>query len=124
MHEDIIIPVVLFGAIVAIVWLVYHFGQRKRQIAHETLRHAIDKGQQVSPELIERMTEINDPRRNDIRKSVLIGSIGLSIALLAFILPIDDDEGIRGVLAGAVFPLALSFAYLGLWAFGHGRRAD
>ncbi|MEC7291376.1 MAG: hypothetical protein VXW22_14925, partial [Pseudomonadota bacterium] len=43
--EDVFIPITLFGAIVAIIWLYSHYNFKKRLTAHESLRLAIEKGQ-------------------------------------------------------------------------------
>lgn len=122
MEESIFVPISFFGLILGLVWLVQYYAQMKRRTAHETIRLAIEKGQAVSPDMIERMSQIGDPRTADIRRAVLWTAIGIGIAAIALILPIDDFDGIRGVLAGAVFPFAIGIAYFGLWAFGHARR--
>ena len=54
--DEIIVPIFLFIAIVAIIWLYSHYTFKQRNTAHETLRLAVEKGQQVSPELVERMS--------------------------------------------------------------------
>ena len=119
--EDVIVPIVLFGAIVGVVWLVSYFNHRKRQVTQETLRIAIQNGESLSPEMIERLSQTQDPKRADMRRFVIVGSITLALCAIAFIAPIDDQNGIRGVLAAAVIPGALALAYLGLWRFGHER---
>ena len=50
--DDVLVPIVIFGAIVAIIWLFSHYNFKKRLTAHETLRLAVEKGQEVSPELV------------------------------------------------------------------------
>ena len=119
--EDILVPIVFFGAIVAVVWLVSYFNQRKRQITQETLRIAIQNGQSLSADTIERLSQTQDPKQSDMRRFVIIGSITLGLCAIAFVAPIEDEQGVRGVLAAAVIPGALALAYLGLWRFGHER---
>lgn len=119
--EDVLVPIVMFGAIVGIVWLVSYFNHRKRQVTQETLKLAIQNGQTLSPELIERLSQATDPKKADMRRFVIIGSIAIALCAIAFVAPIEDTEGIRGVLAAAVVPAALALAYLGLWRFGHER---
>ena len=76
MGVEVIVPTVFFGSIVGIVWLVSFFNGRKRLTIHETLRHAIDKGQTLSPELLQNMSLVTDPVRADLRRGVLFLAFG------------------------------------------------
>ena len=80
MTEDIVVPAILFGSIVGIVWLVSYFNSRKRNTIHETLRHAIDKGQVLSDDMMVRLSLANDPVRADLRRGVLFIAAGLAFA--------------------------------------------
>ena len=122
MQEDIIIPVVLFGSIVAIVWLFSLFNFKKRNTVHETLRHAITNGQPISNDLIDKMSMITDPVKADLRRGVLFAAIGVAFLVLAIIIGTEETDAIRPLLGVATFPMVLGLAYFGLWAFGHDRK--
>lgn len=124
MNEDVLLPLALFSMIVAITWLIYFYGNKKRTVAHKTIRLAIEQGQQISPAMIEKMSDIIDPKLRDMRKSVILLSLSVALVVIAFVVPIDDMDGIRGVLAGAVIPGTLGLAYFGLWRFGHDSASD
>lgn len=119
--EDILIPIVLFGAIVGIVWLYSHYNFKKRDTAHTTLRHAIDKGQEVSADLVERMSYLNDPVKSDLRRGILLIAFGVAFICLAGLMPHDEPEALRAMLGISSFPIILGVAYLGLWRFSHDR---
>tara|TARA_R110000868_G_scaffold42687_1_gene144113 strand:+ start:482 stop:847 length:366 start_codon:yes stop_codon:yes gene_type:complete len=121
MNEDVIVPVALFAMIGGIVWLNAYFNSKKRLVMQETLRLAIERGETLSPELIQRMSMVTNPVIADMRRAVILFAITAAIVVIGFVAPIDDSDGIRGVMAGAVIPGALAFAYLGLWRFGHDR---
>ncbi|MEL6859412.1 MAG: DUF6249 domain-containing protein [Pseudomonadota bacterium] len=118
---EILVPIFLFAAIVAIIWLFSHYSYKKRNTAHETLRLAVDKGQEISPELIERMSYLNDPVKSDLRRGILLIAFGVAFMILGSIMPHDEPEAIRGVIGIASFPVVLGVAYLGLWRFSHDR---
>lgn len=122
MGEDVLVPVALFGSIIGIVWLVSFFNSRKRSTIHETLRHAIDKGQVLSDEMMVRLSLANDPVRADLRRGVLFIAAGLAFAFLGFMLGMEDGDTIRPMIGVSAFPVLLGMAYLGLWAFGRGER--
>ncbi|MEM7330073.1 MAG: DUF6249 domain-containing protein [Pseudomonadota bacterium] len=117
--DEIFVPIFLFASIVAIIWLFSHYNFKKRLTAHETLRLAVEKGQEVSPELVERMSYLNDPVKSDLRRGILLIAFGIAFIILGAIMPHDDPEAMRGVIAISSFPVVLGFAYLGLWRFSH-----
>lgn len=121
--EDTLVPISLFAAIVGSIWLFSHFNFKKRLTAHETVRHAIDKGQQVSAELIEKMSLLVDPVRADLRRGVLFIAFGLAFLILASLVGSEDPEAVKPMLGIASFPIILGLAYLSLWKFGHGNES-
>jgi Domain of unknown function (DUF6249) len=121
--EDILVPIVLFSVVPVCIWLVSYFNYRKRLTAHETVRHAIDSGQTISPELIEKMSLLVDPIRADLRRGVLFIAFGAAFAVLGLMVGQQEGEAIMPMFGVAAFPVFLGLAYLGLWAFGHGQKS-
>ena len=121
MDEAIVVPTVMFGAIVGIVWLVSYFNSRKRLTIHETLRHAIDNGQTLSPELLQNMSLVTDPVRADLRRGVLFLAFGAAFGVRAALIGREEAEALTPMLGVATFPIFLGIAYIGLWAFGRGK---
>lgn len=121
MGVEIIVPTVFFGSIVGTVWLVSYFNSRKRLTIHETLRHAIDKGQELSPDLLEKMSLVTDPVRADLRRGVLFLAFGAAFAVLGTLIGMEESEAITPMLGVATFPIFMGIAYIGLWAFSRGK---
>ncbi len=123
MNEDTLVPLIVFGSIIAGIWLFSHFNFKKRHTVHETLRHAIDNGQPVSEDLIQKMSMITDPIKADLRRGVLFVAFGAAFLCLAAIVGSAEQDAIRPLLGVATFPIILGLAYFGLWAFGHDKKA-
>ncbi|MCA8902718.1 MAG: hypothetical protein KDA53_15875 [Hyphomonas sp.] len=121
MGEEVLVPTVMFGSIVGIIWLVSHFNYKKRSTVHETLRHALDKGQELTPDMMERLALANDPVRADLRRGILFLAFGAAFGFLGLMIGMEDGEAVRPMIGVASFPVFLGLAYMGLWAFG---RAD
>ncbi len=117
--EDVLIPIFLFASLVGVIWLFSHYNYKKRLTAHETLRLAVEKGQEVSPELVERMSYLNDPAKSDLRRGILLIAFGLAFISLGMLIPHDEPDAFRGMLGVSSFPIILGAAYLGLWRFSH-----
>ncbi|KDA02909.1 DUF6249 domain-containing protein [Hyphomonas oceanitis] len=121
--EDVLVPIVLFSVLPVCIWLVSLFNYKKRLTAHETVRHAIDSGQTISPELIEKMSLLVDPIRADLRRGVLFIAFGCAFAVLGMVVGQQEGEAVMPMIGVASFPVFLGLAYLGLWKFGHGSKA-
>lgn len=117
--EEVLIPIFLFASLVGVIWLFSHYNYKKRLTAHETLRLAVEKGQEVSPELVERMSYLNDPAKSDLRRGILLIAFGLAFISLGMLIPHDEPDAFRGMLGVSSFPIILGAAYLGLWRFSH-----
>lgn len=119
--EAVLVPLVVFSAPAVIVWIVSYFNARKRLTIHETLRHAIDKGQALSPDLMDRMSMVTDPVRADLRRGVLFLAFGAAFGVLSALIGYEESEALTPMLGVATFPIFLGIAYIGLWAFGRGK---
>jgi hypothetical protein len=84
---------------------------KKRRVALEPLRAAIERGQQLDPAVIERlMAPDREPGLNPIYLKIggiIILSIGVGVAILAFILTRVDPNVLYPVLGGATVVLCL-----------------
>ena len=124
MDAEIFIPISFFGMIVLIVWMVQHFGQKKRVEAMKTLRLAIEKGQPLTPEALASMARLSSPIA-DLRRGIIFVSIAAGFASFATIvgtgLGLDDGgpEMMRALYGVATFPLFIGLAFLGLHFFAN-----
>ena len=120
MGEEIIIPIAAFGFVLTIIWLIGLFGQRKRQAIHETIRLAMEKGQELSPQMIKDMSLITNPRVSDLRRGIVLMSIAVAFCLIGFInLAVHDGRATVEIFSVAVFPGMIGRAYIALWRFGY-----
>lgn len=128
--EDFI-PVIailsIFGTITAIVFGPTYLRFRERRETQETVRRAIDKGQDLPPELIEAMTRDvskNLPSRTrDIRRGIMWLATGIGIAAFSLINDLGwngDDWGDHvgnGLLGIAAIPVTIGLAFIVLSFF-------
>lgn len=121
MDVAIFVPLGAFLAIVAIVWISQHFTAKKRAEAYATVRMAIEKGQEVTPEAMEAMTRIAHPLA-DLRRGVLLIALTFAFVALAIIVSTEEEDAIRPLLGIAVFPLSLGLAYIGLHVFTNDKK--
>ena len=125
MNEDILIPIAAFAMVTGIVWLVMAHGARNRAELMATIRTAIDKGADLSPEVI---TALGAPRRNkngDIKWGVIWVAVALACGVFGAAVSFSqqDPEVFWIFLGIGAFPGFVGAALLGygLWI---GRRPD
>ena len=120
--EDVIVPAVMFLGLTVVFSLLFWFRYRARREMQETLRVALDKGQDLTPEIIDRLGHPKAAPDKDLRLGVIWLAIAVGLALCGFAVPDDSGEALRGVLAGAAFPFAIGVAYM-ILHFVTGRSA-
>lgn len=76
----------------------------------ETIRLALDKGDMLSPELIDRLGHPKAPKDRDFRLGIIWLAVAIGIALFGFAVP--EEEAMQPLLGIAAFPLVIGIAYL------------
>ncbi|MFN3879037.1 MAG: DUF6249 domain-containing protein [Brevundimonas sp.] len=115
----------IFASIVAVVVGPSYLKSRERREVQLTVRHAVDKGQTLPPELIDAMTKDVQKglpsRSKDIRKGVLSLASGVGIAGFAFTVGGFTSQwggnGEGALLGIACIPAAIGVAFIILGFF-------
>jgi len=114
---DEIVPAVMFLGLTIVFSLLFWFRYRARREMQETLRVALDKGQDLTPEIIDRLGHPKAAPDKDLRLGVIWLAIAAGLVMCGFAIPDDSGDALRGILAGAAFPLAIGLAYMILHFF-------
>lgn len=112
-----LIPIVMFISIAVVVGLMLWFRYRSRNDMQQTIRLALDKGQELSPELIDRLGHAKAGPKHDLRLALVWLALAVGLALCGLAVPDPTGYTLRGCLAGAAFPLAIGIAYLIMYRY-------
>jgi len=118
MHEEYI-PIVMFVVIGAVLGLFYYFRYRTRAEMQQTVRIALERGQDLSPELIDRLGEPRKSAVTDMRRGAV--AVGLAIGLALFGFALGEEDALRPLLATSMLPLFVGLAYLVLYWINRNR---
>lgn len=118
---EVMIPISLFIGLTVVLCLFFWFRYRTRNDMQATIRAAIDKGQELSPEIIDRLGAPKAPRDRDLRLSLLWIAIALGTGVFGFMVPDGGDHAEQALLGIAAFPFFIGLAYLIMWRFGETR---
>lgn len=119
---DEVIPLVFFIGLAVVFGLFFWFRYKMRHDMQQTIRIAIEKGQELSPEIIDTMGSPKPAPNRDLRIGAIwlglaAGCVGFGVAFR----PIEE-EVMQIFMGVAAFPLALGIAFLLIWRFA-GNRA-
>ena len=114
----ILIVAIVFSAITAIVFGPSYLKSREKREMQTTVRHAIDKGQDLPPELIDAMTRDVasklPSRTRDLRRGVIWLAVGIGFAAFSYLSNLGWSDHDMQEATGAMFGLAAIPATIGL----------
>ena len=114
MAEELI-PIVMFVGMTIVFVALFWFRYKARSEMQSTFRAALDKGQELSPEIIDRLGHPKATKDKDLRYGIIWLSLAAALVLIGFAVP--EPDALRGLLAGAAFPFCIGIAYLILHKF-------
>ena len=114
--EGLWVPIAMFAALTVIISLFFWFRFRARSEMQQTIRSAIDKGQELTPELVESLGKPQKPMKDkDLRLSLIWLAIGSGILLFGAAMGSIEEE-VLSIMAGiSGLPFMIGLAYLILW---------
>lgn len=104
------VPIVMFMGMTAVFIALFWFRYRARNDMQTTFRAALDKGQELTPEIIDRLGHPKAGKDKDLRLGVIWLSLAVGLVLIGFAVP--EPDALRGLLAGAALPFCIGTAYL------------
>ena len=109
------VPIVMFLGMTVVFCVLFWFRYKSRSEMQSTFRAALDKGQELTPEIIDRLGHPKAPEDKDMRLGVIWLSLAAGLVLIGFAVP--EPDALRGLLAGAALPFCIGLAYLILHKF-------
>ena len=112
-----LIPIVMFISLAVVICFFFWFRYRARGDMQKTIRTAIDKGQELTPDIIDRLGSPREHKHKDLRLALVWLSLAAALALCGWAVPDPTGHVLRGCLAGAAFPFMIGLAYLIMWRY-------
>ena len=109
------IPIVALIVIGVVIGLSFYFRHKTRQELQMTVRAAIDKGQELTPEVLEGLADSLNSKFGDLRRGVIAIAIGIAFFLFGFLL--GQEEAEKPLMAISTFPFLIGIGYMGLWFY-------
>lgn len=123
MNFDILVPITFLIVFFGVITMALKHRERRRRELHQTLRSAMQSGNEVQHHVLERLALSVDPRRSDLRMAIIFAVMAMIVVILSQLLPFQDPVGRRALLSVAIIPGALALTYFAFWGFWY-RKAD
>ena len=116
MNEGLWVPIVMFIGLTVIISLFFWFRFRARKEMQQTIRTAIDKGQELTPDLVESLgTSQKRSKHQDLRNGMIWLAVGAGIALFGVAMGQVEEE-VMAIMAGiSAMPFMVGIAYVLMW---------
>ena len=114
--EGLWVPIAMFAGLTVIISLFFWFRFRARSEMQQTIRSAIDKGQELSPELVESLgTSQKRSKYQDLRNGMIWIAVGAGVALFGVAMGQVEQE-VMHIMAGiSAMPFMIGIAYVIMW---------
>lgn len=111
----IVVPTVTMLVIGGTIALITYFRFRRRREVQETIRIAIEKGQELPTEFLETISSPkNRPKKDqDLRRGVVLTAVGLGIG--AFGVLVGEDDAVGPLMGIGSIPFLIGLALTALW---------
>jgi hypothetical protein len=115
---EIFVPITLFITMTVTFCMFFWFRYRARVDLQQTLRAAIEKGHEVTPELVASLgSSAQRSRHRDLRLAIIWIAIAAGLTLFGAGMSPIEEEVFSVMLAISAFPLMMGLAYLIMWRF-------
>lgn len=118
--EGVWVPIALFAGLTVIFTCFFWFRYRARGEMQQTIRAAIERGQELTPDLVESLGKPPRPSKDqDLRYALIWLAIAIGFSTMgAAIGAAEAEEEVFLIMSGvAAFPFMIGLAYLIMWKF-------
>ncbi len=115
----VFIPIVILVSVALVVLVFLFLRYRTRLDYQQTVRLAVEKGQQLTPEFLERLAERAIKQERNPNRDLRFGAIAIAIgiAIGSFGLILGEPDAVRPLMGVGNLPFLVGVAMLALWKF-------
>jgi len=115
--DDLWIPIVMSLTLGVVTIAFFYFKATAQADTQKTIRLALEKGNELSPEFLRQLGDAKPAPDRDLRRGVIWMALALGLVLIGFAVP--EPEALRGLLAGAALPFSIGIAFLLMYWYGN-----
>lgn len=113
MEPEIFIILLLMTLVAGIIFIYMNNSHKIKIKTHDILEKSIDKGYELTPEMLKSLNQTKSPRMLDMRRGIII--LGIAFATFLFGVIVPNDEGATVLKALSLFPAFIGSGFLLVW---------
>lgn len=113
MQSQSMIPITMFIVSGFVAWGFMFYNHKNRNAIMDTVQKAMDTGSDLTPDLLAKLGAAINPKIRDMRRGVVLLSIGIAGVLCSMFFSVDGV--VSGIRAGSMFPLMMGVGFLLVW---------
>ena len=114
---EIFIPIVMFAGLTVVLSLFVWFRFRIRNDTQATIRTAIEKGHELTPDVIDRLGHPRPHKDRDLRIALIFFALAVGLVIFGFAMPAHEDNVQQVFMGIGAFPFSLGVAFFIMWRF-------
>ena len=107
-----LVPIFIVLAIMGIFIGFFHYNSRTKKSLHSAVEKALEKGEKLTPELLQTLQTPNRGKFGDLRKGILWLAVGLALVIVGIYGPKEHDNAAAFF---ALFPIFIGLGYIIIW---------
>lgn len=108
--SDLWIPISILISFTTLLCVTIFFSSKNKKEVQVTLRQLIERGDEITPEILNKLGTFKSSKILDLRRSLIFFSVGVACLLAGLIL-----QHIKLAFAIAIFPLLIGVALFVSW---------
>lgn len=117
MQPEIFIPLLLMILVAGIIFNYMNNSHKRKLRTHDLLEKSIDKGFELSPEVLNGLNQTKSPRMLDLRRGIILLGIALATFIFGWVVP--NDEATVVFQALSLFPAFIGAGFILVWKLNH-----
>lgn len=110
---EVLIPIVAFLSMAAVLISLFYLKYKSKIGVLKTIQKSIDSGTPLTPELLEKMSNVQPPRVKDLRRGVVLSALGLAILAASFFVSHSEPQEALRIIS--MLPLFVGAGFLLVW---------
>lgn len=113
MPAEVIIVGLLIISVAGVIYTFMNNSFKVKIKTHDVLEKSIDKGYELTPEMLKSLCQTKSPRMLDLRRGIILLGIALATFLFGYFIP--NEEGTTVFQAMSLFPGFIGAGFILVW---------
>ncbi|NVK21069.1 MAG: hypothetical protein HWD86_00995 [Kangiellaceae bacterium] len=112
MSEEFV-PVIFFICTACVIVAFFYLSHKNKLATLDTIQKSVDSGQPLTPEMLDKISNVQPPRVKDLRRGVVLLALGLAGFVASFMFSHEEPQEAFRIIS--MLPLFVGAGFLLVW---------